>query len=182
MNLFKLFRPKSRAEQNEKRYRRWLKQYIPKNASQQIELKRVFTDLDGNNYYVANNIAHITKERSIQIEKSMLMLSYGISTDEIVERLTEIQTELKNFAWDKPSSAKLKTFVEQNSNYIGDFVYRMKNVVLDDLLIQAALYFFYIDGENPYQIDYDFQQMKFDNIKNDPELRCFFLKTMELIL
>jgi hypothetical protein len=182
MNILSFFRPKTRAEQNEKRYRKWLKQYVPKHASQKIELKTVWTDRDGNNYYIANNISHITKERSIEIEKSMMMLSYGISKDEIIERLKHIQDELKSMAWNNPTPAKLRPFVESNLNYIGDFMYRMKNVVLDDLLIQAGLYFFYIDGENPYQIDYEVQQRKFDNIKSDPELRGFFLKTMELIL
>ena len=53
---------------------------------------------------------------------------------------------------------------------------------VDDLLIEAGLYFFYLDGENPYIIDPNIQAEKIANVKDDPELRAFFLNTIEQIL
>lgn len=179
--MFGLFRKKTRAEINEKRYRNWLNSYISPTSNQKIELLRVFTDRKGNNYYVAKNIGHITRERAIGIEQTMTSIDYGIEKSEIVEWLQKFETELEKMPWNQPKSASLQKFQKNNLIHVKDFLYRMEHIKVDDLLIQSGLYFFYIDGENPYLLNTELQQTKFENVKEDAELRAFFLTTMETI-
>ena len=177
-----IFRKRNRAEQNEKNYQNWLKQYIPTTTNQKIELIRVFTDRSGNNFYILKNPAHLTRERSQRIEESLLAIEFGVSKEEIENKLNGLLDEIKEFPWQNMTRDKLRQFVEQSQNDIGDLLYRMKRIKLDDMLLQAGLYFFYIDGENPYIINEETQQRKLDCIKQDDELRSFFLNSIEEIL
>jgi hypothetical protein len=69
---------------------------------------------------------------------------------------------------------KLKEFHTKSKDQLNDIIYRLKSVKIDDLLLEAGLYFFYIDNENPYIINSETQQRKMDAIKKDDELRAFF--------
>jgi hypothetical protein len=77
---------------------------------------------------------------------------------------------------------RLKEFHTKSKDQLNDLLYRLKTVKLDDLLIEAGTYFFYIDGENPYIINSETQQRKLDAIRKDDELRAFFLNSIEQIL
>jgi hypothetical protein len=179
--MFKLFRKQTRAERNEKSYRKWLNGYVSPTTNQKIELDRVFTDRAGNNYYVPRHIGHITRERAIKIEETMTAIDYGIDKNEIIEWLQKFEQELEKMPWQQPKSQSLQTFQKTNTTYVKDFLYRLQNIKVEDLLIQSGLYFFYIDGENPYVLNTELQQTKFQNVKEDPELATFFLETMEHI-
>lgn len=177
-----LFRKRNRAEINEKRYRSWLKKYEPKSTNHRIELVRVFTDRNDNNYYVARDMGAITRERTRRIEECMLSIEWSVPKSEIETKLSDILETIKNAPYSNMTPQKLRTFVESSTNEINDILFRMKTISDDDLLIEAGLYFFYMDGENPYVIDPGIQKQKNDNVRNDPELRSFFLNTIEQIL
>jgi hypothetical protein len=176
------FKKQSRAEKNEKNFKKWLNAYIPKSTNQKIELIRVFTDRNDNNWYILKNAGQLTKERSQRIEESMLAIEYGVSKSEIMDKMNEVLINVKDLPWMNATKDKLRQFVESSQNTINDLLFRMKNITLDDMLIQAGLYFFYIDGENPYIINEETQQRKLDAIRSDDELRAFFLNSMEVIL
>lgn len=178
----RLFRKRNRAEINEKRYRSWLKKYEPKSTNHRIELVRVFTDRNDNNYYVARDMGAITRERTRRIEECMLSIEWSVPKSEIETKLSGILETIKSAPYSNMTPQKLRTFVESSTNEINDILFRMKTISDDDLLIEAGLYFFYIDGENPYVIDPGIQKQKNDNVRNDPELRSFFLNTIEQIL
>lgn len=178
----RLFRKRNRAEINEKRYRSWLKKYEPKSTNHRIELVRVFTDRNDNNYYVARDMGAITRERTRRIEECMLSIEWSVPKSEIETKLSDILETIKNAPYSNMTPQKLRTFVESSTNEINDILFRMKTISDDDLLIESGLYFFYIDGENPYVIDPGIQKQKNDNVRNDPELRSFFLNTIEQIL
>lgn len=178
----RLFRKRNRAEINEKRYRSWLKKYEPKSTNHRIELVRVFTDRNDNNYYVARDMGAITRERTRRIEECMLSIEWSVPKSEIETKLSGILETIKSAPYSNMTPQKLRTFVESSTNEINDILFRMKTISDDDLLIEAGLYFFYIDGENPYVIDPAIQKQKNDNVRNDPELRSFFLNTIEQIL
>lgn len=177
-----IFKKKNRSEQNESNYQKWLKTYIPTTTNQKIELVRIWTDRYDNNFYILKNPGHLTRERSQRIEESLLAIEYGVSKDEIENKLNGLLSEIKEMPWQNMTRDKLRQFVETSTNDIGDLLFRMKRIKLDDMLIQAALYFFYIDGENPYIINEETQQRKLDCIKADDELRSFFLNSIEQIL
>jgi hypothetical protein len=178
----RLFRKRNRAEINEKRYRSWLKKYEPKSTNHRIELVRVFTDRNDNNYYVARDMGAITRERTRRIEECMLSIEWSVPKSEIETKLSGILETIKSAPYSNMTPQKLRTFVESSTNEINDILFRMKTISDDDLLIESGLYFFYIDGENPYVIDPGIQKQKNDNVRNDPELRSFFLNTIEQIL
>lgn len=176
------FKKQSRAEKNEKNFKKWLNAYIPKSTNQKIELIRVFTDRNDNNWYILKNAGQLTKERSQRIEESMLAIEYGVSKSEIMDKMNDVLLNVKELPWMNATKDKLRQFVESSQNTINDLLFRMKHITLDDMLIQAGLYFFYIDNENPYIINEETQQRKLDAINQDDELRAFFLSSMEQIL
>lgn len=177
-----IFRKKNRAEQNESNYQKWLKTYIPETTKQRIELTRVFTDRAGNNFYILKNPANLTRERAQRIEEAMTAIDFGINKTEVVEKLSSMLETVEDMPWQNMTRDKLKEFHTKSKDQLNDILYRLKNVKIDDLLLEAGLYFFYIDGENPYIINSETQQRKMDAIKNDDELRAFFLNSIEQIL
>ena len=177
-----IFRKRNRAEQNEINYQKWLKTYIPETTKQRIELTRVFTDRAGNNFYILKNPANLTRERAQRIEEAMTAIDFGIHKTEVVEKLNGILETVEEMPWQNMTRDKLKEFHTKSKDQLNDILYRLKSVKLDDLLLEAGLYFFYIDGENPYIINSETQQRKMDAIKKDDELRAFFLNSIEQIL
>ena len=182
MNLLRFFKKKSRAELNERNYQKWLKNYIPETTNQRIELTRVFTDRAGNNFYILKNPANLTRERAQRIEEAMLAVDYGIHKSEIVDKLTGILQTVDDMPWQNMTREKLREFHTKSKDQLNDILYRLKSVKVDDLLLEAGMYFFYIDGENPYIINSETQQRKADAVRNDDELRAFFLNSIEQIL
>ena len=177
-----IFRKRNRAEQNESNYSKWLKTYIPETTKQRIELTRVFTDRAGNNFYILKNPANLTRERAQRIEEAMTAIDFGIHKTEVVEKLNDILETVEEMPWQNMTRDKLKEFHTKSKDKLNDILYRLKSVKLDDLLLEAGLYFFYIDGENPYIINSETQQRKMEAIKKDDELRAFFLNSIEQIL
>lgn len=177
-----IFKRRSRADVNEANYQKWLKAYIPDITAQRIELTRVFTDRYDNNFYILKNPAYLTRERANRIEEALLAIEYGIGKDEITERLTEILTDVNDMPWQNMTRDRLRGFHESAKDKINDLLYRLKTIKVDDLIIEAALYFFYIDGENPYIINSETQARKREALQKDDELRAFFLNSMEVIL
>lgn len=177
-----IFRKRNRAEQNQSNYLKWLKSYIPETTKQRIELTRVFTDRDGNNFYILKNPANLTRERAQRIEEAMTAIDFGINKTEVVDKLNGMLEIVEDMPWQNMTRDKLKEFHTKSKDQLNDILYRLKNVKIDDLLLEAGLYFFYIDNENPYIINSETQQRKMDAIKKDDELRAFFLNSIEQIL
>lgn len=176
------FKKRNRAEQNERNFQKWLKSYIPETTNQRIELTRVFTDRNDNNFYILKNPANLTRERAQRIEEAMLAIDYGISKEEIETKLNGILQTVDDMPWQNMTRDKLKEFHTKSKDQLNDLLYRLKHIKLDNQLLEAALYFFYIDGENPYIINSETQQRKMDAVRNDDELRAFFLNSIEQIL
>jgi hypothetical protein len=181
--MFKLFlRSISRADKNERNYTKWLSTYVPETTSQRIELTRCYTDRNDNNFYILKNPANLTRERAQRIEEAILAIDYGIKKDDITERINKIKESIQEMPWQSMTRDKLREFHTQSLDLINDLLYRMKSIKVDDLIIEAGMYFLYIDGENPYIINSETLQRKRDAIDADDELRAFFLNTMEQIL
>lgn len=183
-NIFKyltgIFRKKrNRAEENEHNYKKWLSAHIPKTTSSKIEVQRVFTDRADNNWYVFKNIGNMTRERAIKIEETLTWMDFGISKAEFIQGMTEIKEKIENIPWEKPTSASLKKFHDSALQKIGDFMYRVDNVKVEDLMLMSVMYFVLIDNEDPYIINETLQADKFAIASKDPELRAFFLQLMQ---
>lgn len=178
--IFKrLFRKRNRAEQNEATYRKWLAAHIPKATTTRIELDRVFTDRSENNWYVFRNIGTMTRERAIKIEEVLTWLDYGISKEEFSKGMNEIKAQIENIPWQKPTSDALRKFHDSALQKLSDFLYRVENVKVEDLMLQAIMYFVLIDNEDPYVLNSQLQAEKFQIAQADPELRAFFLQIMQ---
>jgi hypothetical protein len=145
-------------------------------------LTRVFTDRASNNFYILKNPANLTRERAQRIEEAMTAIDFGIHKTEVVEKLNGILETVEEMPWQNMTRDKLKEFHTKSKDQLNDILYRLKSVKIDDLLLEAGLYFFYMDNENPYIINSETQQRKMDAIKKDDELRAFFLNSIEQIL
>lgn len=179
--MYNWFKKVDKATQNESNYRKWLNSYVSNTTATKIELERVFTDRENNNWYVFKNIGTMTRERAIKIEEVLTWIDYGISKEEFVSSMQGIKSEVENLAWENPTKDKLKKFHAATLQKIGDLLYRIENIKVEDLMLQAVMYFVLIDNENPYIINTQQQKEKYDIAKNDPELRAFFLQLMEHI-
>jgi len=180
--MFRLFKKRSRADINEQRYKKWLAAYVPATTNTKIELEVCFTDQRGNNFYRLKNPAHLSRERAQAIEESLKAIEYGISKTELEERLKSVLDKINEISWNSAKKEELKRLQETARTEIGEFLYRMQTVTIDDLIIQSGLYFLYVDNENPYHISPETQQRKWDLVKSDDELRAFFLMFMEQVL
>jgi hypothetical protein len=111
-----------------------------------------------------------------------LAIEYGVSKKTIVDCLESIKSDFEAMQFKQPKPAELLTFQKNSLHKISDIIYRMNKNIAEDLMLQAALYFILIDGENPYIIDADANQRKWDICQSDPEMRAFFLDTIEYVL
>jgi len=139
--MFRLFKKTTRSEKNEKRYKKWLKHYVPTTTNTRIELETIFTDRSGNNFYRLKNPAHLTRERAQAIEESIKAIEYGISKQELEQRLQALLTRIEDMPWQSNKKEDLRKFYETSRAELGEFLYRMRTVNVDDLIIQSGLYF-----------------------------------------
>ena len=123
-----IFKKKNRSEQNESNYQKWLKTYIPTTTNQKIELVRIWTDRYDNNFYILKNPGHLTRERSQRIEESLLAIEYGVSKDEIENKLNSLLSEIKEMPWQNMTRDKLKEFHTKSKDQLNDILYRLKSV------------------------------------------------------
>lgn len=177
-----LFKRLSRSERTEKNYQKWLKSYVPNGTKQTIQLSIAITDRAGNNYYTYSELSKMPQARAIAIEQAILAIEYGVSKQLITEKLETIKTKFANFYFKQPRPELLVQFQKETMDIISDLQWRMDRIAPEDMMLQAALYFLLIDGENPYIVDTDANQRKWDICQADPEMKAFFLDTIEIIL
>lgn len=171
----------TRAERNEKNWRAWLAKYEPPYTKTRPEFLRVYTTDEGVNWYIHKNALEMTRERAQRIEESVKALEYGISKPDLAKALDEIIEGLEAFAFEKVTVKRVKEFYTKNLPAFKDLRFRIDHIKADDILLEIALYFFYIDGENPYSINEITQERKREIALADDELRAFFLRIIETL-
>lgn len=180
MDIFSIFRPKKTAQEpptiaeiaqiNHDEYQKMLGVLGWDTFGSKPELMLVYTDKQGNNYYIARNIWQgISRDRLAAIERANLAMEYRMSREAIMEneaqKMREIQKAQKGDLGALQTAYKLswETFEV------------MKSAPSDQILMEYAVNILYTDGENPELFDPEFIKMKRERADNDPALRAFFL-------
>jgi hypothetical protein len=171
-----------RSEKNHARYVKWLSEHAPDYATGKIELKRVKTTTDGINFYVPTDMLMMTVERKDKIQELSVGFNYGMTRGELQEFLESALDQVKELPYQSASPEKTKKFIERMRLELSEFLYRVKNIKTERIILEIAILIFHIEGENPYIINEVTQNRKRELIAKDDDLRAFFLQTTIVLL
>lgn len=169
------------SNRNHARYISWLSSYAPDYASGHIELKRVKTTVDGVNFYLPTDLLMITGQRKTRMDELSIGLGYGMTRDELLTFLEESLKTVEDMAFDL-NPKKMQAFCQKISVDLKDFIWRVKNLTTEKIILEIALCLFFIEDENPYQFNELTQQRKRELALKDDDLRAFFLQTTIILL
>lgn len=152
---------------NNKEKMKWFKR---KKQQQQpitnssFNLKKVYTDNEGCNWYEFENMLTIPAKRAIAAEIATRFADMNLTKGQ----LTRLFAEMKKKANEGNivELFHLMAEIEFRLNYIGE----------ETTLLELATCYFVIDGEDATGYDDKHRQIKLDKFKDDPECHDFFLQ------
>jgi hypothetical protein len=169
------------SNRNHTRYINWLSAYAPDYASGHIELKRVKTTVEGINFYLPTDLLMITGQRKTRMDELSIGLGYGMTREELLNLLEESLKTIEDMPFDL-NPKKVQTFCQKMQADLKDFIWRVKNINTERIILEIALCLFFIEDENPYQFNELTQNRKRDLALKDDDLRAFFLQTTLILL
>jgi len=169
------------SNRNHTRYINWLSAYAPDYASGHIELKRVKTTTEGINFYLPTDLLMITGQRKTRMDELSIGLGYGMTRDELLTLLEESLKTIEDMPFDL-NPKKVQTFCQKMQADLKDFIWRVKNINTERIILEIALCLFFVEDENPYQFNELTQNRKRDLALKDDDLRAFFLQTTLILL
>lgn len=172
INWFKQ-KPKTIAEIsaiNHKSYLEYLGGLGWQTLGSKPEMILVYTDREGNNYYVAKNSWQgISRDRLAALERATLAMEYRMSREEVMKKLHSVSQNLLKCQRGDTEAA------HNGYKEAWELLEIMKSAPSDQVLMQYALHVIYTDGENPETIDPEFIKMKSARAEADNALKAFFL-------
>lgn len=177
MDILSFFKPKKHlptiaeiAEINHAEYMKMLGGLGWGTFGSKPELILVYTDKDGNNYYIARNTWQgISRDRLAALERANLAMEYRMSRETIMEREAQKMTEIQ-----KAQKGDLQALQNAYKLSWEDFEV-MKAAPSDQILMEYAVHILYTNGENPEILDPEILKMKRERAENDTALKAFFL-------
>ena len=169
------------ANREHKEYMNFLLTAAPTYSSGKIDLRRVRT-AGKRVFYVPQDMLMLTMERKLKIEELQLALDYGMTREELNKFLEAIQVAVQKLPYAINDKKEHKKLVFEIMRETGELMHRANNIKSEAILLEIALLFFFIDGENPYELNPLIQKEKREIAMKDDALRAFFLKTTVLIL
>jgi hypothetical protein len=183
INIFsKQFWRQRKAAKLEKKYRKWLNRHAPTYASGRIELVHRYTSRAGNNYYLPTDLLMLTVERKNKIEELHTALQYGLTKTDLSGFLEGIQDTLKSMPFEFANKKELSKLHGRMMMDIQELLFRCNNIKTEDILLEIALYYFFVDDEDVYTINQLTIQRKKKEALQDDDLRAFFLRTTIALL
>ena len=170
-----------RARKADKKYQAWLKRYKPSYTKTAIKLLKVYETRSGINFYILTDPLDMTRERAARIEEEVKRLEFGVDKTYLVDLLDKLDKDLDGFRFSKLTAKAVEGYYDRNKPKLKEALYRIENIKAEEVLLEVALLFFYIEGENPYAINELTQKNKRKIAEEDDELRAFFTRTVELL-
>jgi hypothetical protein len=183
--LKRLLAPKRAAQNADKTYKKyfkWLQQHAPNYASGRIELRRVYTSRAGDNYYLPKDLLMLTMERKERIEELQAALDYGLTRAELAGYLHKALEAVKRLPFEFGNKTALQKLQNEVVREISELQFRCNNIKSEDIILEIALVYFFVDGEDPYTLNELTIQRKKANAQVDDNLRSFFLRTTVALL
>lgn len=134
------------------------------------EMQWVYTDREGNNYYLPKNIWQgVSRDRLAVLESAGIDVESRMQRPAMIERLRAIMEQCK-----RGQMGEVEGAYEAYK-----LTYEMHEVVLGSpsevALMEYAVHLIYTDGENPQKLSPGVIQEKRTRAARDIELRAFFL-------
>lgn len=170
------------AEKNQRNYQNFLAGHAPSYASGRIELKRVYTDIKGNNWYLPKDMLMLIRERQKRVEELHTALDYGMTSDELAGYLGKAIEEMEKMPFEFGNKSALQKNYNNALREMKELQFRATNIKSEDIILEIALMYFFIDNEDPYMLNEVTQQRKKKLTQKDDALRAFFLNTTVLLL
>ena len=170
------------AEKKYKRYFNWLLQHCPDYASSRIELRRVYTSKEGDNYYLPKDLLMLTMERKQRIEELQAALDYGLTKDELADYLQKALEAVKKLPFEFGNKTALQKLHNEAVREISELKFRCQNIKSEEIILEMSLLYFFIDNEDPYILNDLTTQTKKKKALADDNLRAFFLRTSVALL
>lgn len=168
-----------RSELAEKKFQRWLKEHEPLHTAGKIALQKCYTDKEGNNFYFLPDPLQMTKERADLLNEAITASEYNVEKDVLADAFDKSHQDAKKIR-ELIKNRKYKQadgILDSIENKSADMSYRIRQIGTIETIINIALVFFYIDGENPYTVNELTMKKKREMIEADDDLRAFFLRT-----
>lgn len=166
-----------RAEKRYEAYKKWYETHSARHTNKKIIPRYVWTDRKGVNWYVLDDFDANTNERMNAIELQLQAVKYGVSTDYLIDVLSEIAEGLNGYkATMVLKSYNIEKLALLQSKAL-EAKFRLSEITPDNIILRLATLLYVIDDENPYIIDNELNDRKLEMILEDSESRAFFLKT-----
>ncbi len=166
-------KPKTIAEVSKihrKEYRKMLSCLDWQSFGSEPEMILVYTDRNGNNYYVSKNIWQgCSRDRLAALESAGLDVESRMSRPEMMSQLRKIMADCQRSQGGDVSGVydAYKTAWEMHEI--------MKGTASEAALLEYAVNLIFTDGEDPRKMSPHIYQEKRDRAANDLELKAFFL-------
>lgn len=136
------------------------------------EMLRVYTDLEGHNYYVPKNAYQgITRDRLAAVEAAAMAMETRMKREAFLLNMSEV---LIRFEKCRAGNNVMQSATEGYQIAL-DMFNVMKNAPENEILMQYALHMILTDGEDPTGISPSILKEKRERAENDPALNAFFL-------
>ena len=161
---------------------KWLAQHAPSYASGRIDLVKRYTSLSGANYYTPKDLLQLTQERINKVEELQTAMSYGMTKPDLSVFLKDIKKTIGDMAFAFSNKSAMQDLHEKAMADINELIFKSDNIKTEDLILEISLYYFFVDGEDPYIINPLTIQRKKKEALQDDALRAFFLNTTVALL
>ena len=162
--------PARRAARNGRRYRKWLDTLTPPAGADRADLRLVYTDREGNNYYVFADPLLMSVERSEKISEAVVASRFNVERADIISALASTMAAI--------NAGDLARLRSETLGKLADLRHRLDRVGVEALVLEIAALFFITDNENPYTVNPLTTAEKRRRAAADDDLRVFFLTTI----
>jgi hypothetical protein len=158
------------AEENHRKHREFLAAISWQVLGSEPDLVRVYTDVEGNNYYVSKNSWQgISRDRLAALEDATIAMEYRMSRETVLLNQKMLLTYFQK--------AQGGDFAALQLGY--KLAWEMMEVMTkapnEHILLEYAVHLIFTDTENPEILSPHMLQLKRERAEKDPGLKAFFL-------
>lgn len=158
------------AEENHRQHREFLAAIGWQTLGSEPDMVLVYTDKDGNNYYIARNSWQgISRDRLAALEAATLAMEYRMSREQLLEN----QMAIMQF-FQQCQAGSMQAAAEGYKK-AWEMYEIMRLAPSEAILMEYAVHVIFTDQENPQSISPALMQMKRDRASVDVGLKAFFL-------
>lgn len=158
------------AEENHRAHRQFLEGIGWKTLGSEPELVQVYTDKEGNNYYVSRNSWQgVSRDRLAALEAATLAMEFRMTREALLVNQKTIMAYFQKCQGGDLASAA------EGYKLAWEMWDIMRSAPSESVLMEYAVHLIYTDQENPETLSPSMLEIKRQRAASDPGLRAFFL-------